>query len=85
MNVTETGFRTIMIRRAFDWTGQTGYEAWTETDAPIFASVISQLKRDLTELSYIRNQDSVLWQIEPPMDREEMFTINEELKLLKSE
>lgn len=85
MNETEFGSRKVSIRRAFDWSGQTGYEAWTDSSTPIFAPVISLIKRDMIELSSIRSDETILWQIEPPMDEEEMIRINEEVKTFKSE
>ncbi|ADH98760.1 hypothetical protein [Salisediminibacterium selenitireducens] len=85
MNRYRTGTRTIMIRRAFDWTGQTGYEAWTKEHASIFAPVIGLLIRDLQELSVIRDGETILWQIEAPMEAEEMNAINDEVRAFKFE
>lgn len=85
MNKRQNGFRTVMIRRAFDWTGQTGYEGWSDDNAPIFSPSIGLLKRDLEQDSSLGENEPVLWQIEPPMDTEEMLAINEKVKLFKFE
>lgn len=74
---------TIFIRRAFDWRGGSGIELSSKGDLFIYSDSFQQAETEIKQL--LPASADILYQIEPPMEREEFTKINKALSEWKTE